>query len=504
MDLRSGELLAAEEAAEELALIASGVLSSFLGTTRVTRSPAAVIMAARRSPERAEENSERAFSAPRRLPWPRGSFSTNEAKRMQKKTTRRSFLGSAVAGVALPAVFPGGFLRAASPNERVLTGHIGLGGMGTGHLNFFRDHAAALCDVDSDHLDRAAAIIGRYVPKYRDFRDLLDQKNLDGVVIATPDHWHGVMAVLACEAGKDVYVQKPASVTIEEGRAMVNAAQRCGRVMQVGSQGRSTPAAYQSAAFIQNGEIGRVREVDCWHVENPVGGFQPTTAAPTKLDWDLWLGPMRHTDYNVERVHFNFRWFVEFGGGQIRDRGAHVLSCALFILDADNRGPVWIEATGSPPQKGLWDCPTKMEIKYVFEDPDLVIYWRQPGNARDPFKNRDFGARYLGERGELVVGGGDGGTYAEPRAAEYEIPAGGKQPYRSPGHEQNWVDCIRSRKKPIMTIEAGHAVCVLCVLGNISYRLGRGLRWDAANERVLGDEEANRLLARPNRAPWRI
>ena len=426
---------------------------------------------------------------------------------MPPKVTRRVFSKrtfTSLAAVAAPAVFPKGFLGAAAPNEKVLTGHIGLGGMGTGHLNFFRRHVGALCDVDTTHLDRAAKIVGRYVPKHRDFRALLDQKDLDGVVIATPDHWHGVMAVLACEAGKDVYVQKPASKTIEEGRAMVDAAERCGRVMQVGSQGRSTHAAFQSAAFVQNGNIGRVREVNCWHYENPVGGAAGVGPAPSNLDWDMWVGPVRYMGYNADRVHFNFRWMLELGGGQIRDRGAHVMSCAFFILDADQQGPVRVEATGTPPPKGIWDCPTKMEIKYVFKDPDWTMYWRQPGTPVAPMQGKGFGSQYVGDRGSLVVGGGDGGTFAEARALEYEIPAGGKTPYRSPGHEQNWVDCIRSRKKPIMTIEAGHAVCTLCVLGNMSYRLGRGLSWDPQREQVIGDEEADRLVRRPNRSPWRI
>ena len=428
---------------------------------------------------------------------------------MKETTSRRGFLGRSLViggGLAAPAIFPGGFLGAQAPSEKILTGHIGLGGMGTGHLNFFRKYAGALCDVDTSHLNRAARIIGRYVPKYRDSRDLLDQKNLDGVLIATPDHWHGVMAVMACEAGKDVYVQKPSSSNIEEGRAMVNAAQRCGRVMQVGSQGRSTHAAYASASYVRNGMIGRVKEVDCWHYENPVGGGKPDGPPPSNLDWNMWLGPMRYMDYNVERVHFNFRWFLEFGGGQIRDRGAHVMSCALFIMNADGQMPSYVEATGKAPDHGIWDCPTKMEIKYVFKDPDWVMYWRQPGNGHPhaPGKVHGFGSKYIGDKGALVVGGGDGGTHGEKKALEYKIPDGGNFPYKSPGHEQDFINAVRSRKKPIMTIEAGHAVGTLCILGNISYRLGRGLNWDAKNERVIGDEEANRLIARPNRSPWRV
>ena len=423
--------------------------------------------------------------------------------------TRREFLKRAAgvgAALGAPCLFPRGFLGAASPNEKVISGHIGVGGMGTGQLNFFRDMAGAICDVDETHLRRAAQRVGRYVPLYKDFRSLLDQKDLDGVLIATPDHWHGVMAVLACEAGKDVYVQKPSSVTVEEGRKMVEAAQRCGRVVQVGSQGRSTRGAYDSCAYVRNGMIGRVHEVECWHYENPVGGFGPDSDPPAHLDWNLWLGPARYVPYNVDRCHFNFRWFLDFGGGQIRDRGAHVMSVVLFLMNSDSIGPTTVEATGTAPPRGLFDCPTLMDVKYEFKDPDWVMYWRQPGSPRpgEGFGLKRYGAVYRGDKGELVVGGGDGGTWSESKAQAFEIPSDGYHPYRSPGHEQDWVDCIRSRKQPIMHIEAGHSVATLCILGNISYRLGRKLHWDPVNERCIGDAEANRLLARPNRAPWRI
>jgi predicted dehydrogenase len=424
---------------------------------------------------------------------------------MQTASSRRDFLKRTSAlclGLGAPAIFPRGFLGAASPNERIFTGHIGVGGMGSGHVRSLRDHVGALCDVYEPHLERNAREVGRYVPLYKDFRELLDQRDLDAVVIATPDHWHGVMTVLACEAGKDVYVQKPASVTIEEGRAMVQAAERHGRVVQVGSQGRSTDAAYKSCRYIQNGMIGRVTEVDCWHYENPEGGTKPDSDPPPGLDWDLWLGPVRYMPYNEDRCHFNFRWFLELGGGQIRDRGAHVMSVALWIMDSDHIGPATIEATGTPPRLGIWDCPPRMEVKYEFEDPDWTLYWRQPGTRHMPDKG--FGARYTGEKGVLLVGGGDGGTFAEPKAAEYEPPSDGVHPYKSPGHEQDWLDCIRTRSKPIMHIEAGHRVATLCILGNISYVLGRKLHWDPVTERCIGDEEANRMLSRPNRAPWRI
>lgn len=424
---------------------------------------------------------------------------------MTQTLHRRRFLGQLAASGAgallAPAIAHRGFLGAASPNERIITGHIGVGGMGSGHLNNLKGQCGAICDVDEQHLQKAAGVVGRYVPLHKDFRALLDQKDIDAVFIATPDHWHGVMAIYACEAGKDVYVQKPASVTIEEGRKMVEAAERCGRVMQVGSQGRSTPAAYQACRYIRNGMIGRVKEVACWHYANPEGGLQPDCDPPPYLDWNLWLGPVRYLPYNPERCHFNFRWFLELGGGQIRDRGAHVMSVAMWCMDSDQKPPVSIEATGTAPRKGIWDCPIDMEVKYEFKDPDWTMWWRQPG---EPKLGAGYGAVYHGEDDDLIVTGGDGGCGTEAKAMSYEPPANGVHPYKSPGHEQDFLNCVRSRQKPIMTIEAGHAVSTLCILGNISYILGRKLQWAGKEERVIGDPEANRLLARPNRAPWHL
>ena len=424
---------------------------------------------------------------------------------MKDGLTRRRFLGGAVrtatAAAMAPAVFTRGFLGAQSPNERIVTGHIGVGGMGSGHLNGLKENCGAICDVYEPHLQRAAGAVGRYVPLYKDFRELLDQRDIDAVFIATPDHWHGVMSIYACEAGKDVYVQKPASVTIEEGRKMVEAAHRSGRVVQVGSQGRSTEAAYKACRYIRNGQLGKVKEVACWHYPNPVGGFKPDTDPPATLDWDLWLGPCRYVPYNEERCHFNFRWFLEFGGGQIRDRGAHVMSVAMWCMNADATGPVSVKATGTSPREGIWDCPVDMEVEYVFKNPDWTMWWRQPGK---PELGAGYGAKYFGEKDTLIVTGGDGGCGTERKASEYEPPADGVHPYKSPGHEQDFMNCVRTREKPIMTIEAGHAVSTLCILGNISYILGRKLQWDAAAERVVGDEEANRMLTRPNRSPWRI
>ena len=200
-------------------------------------------------------------------------------------------------------------------------------------------------------------------------------------------------------------------------------------------------------------------------------------------------------------MHFNFRWLIEFGGGQIRDRGAHVMSVALFVNGADEQPLHSVEATGTPPKEGLWDCPVDMEVKYEFKNPDWTMYWRQPG---EPKLGHAFGATYVGEKDSLIVTGGDGGCGTEDRAMNYVPPSDGCQPYKSPGHEQDWVDCVKSRKRPIMHIDAGEAVARLCLLGNLSYILGRKLYWDAETGSVKNDPEANRMLSRPHRSPWRI
>lgn len=225
------------------------------------------------------------------------------------------------------------------------------------------------------------------------------------------------------------------------------------------------------------------------------------TPPPPELDWDLWLGPARWMPYNPNKVHFNFRWLLDFGGGQIRDRGAHVMSVALWCMNADQQGPVSVEATGEPPHQGIWDCPPTMEITYEFKNPDWTMTWSQPG---EKLLDAPFGAKYWGDKDTLIVTGGDGGCGTEEKAMQYTPPSDGVDVFRSPGHFENWLDCVKTREKPVMDIEAGYRVAVLCILGNISYRLGRKLEWDAEKEQVINDDEANRFLKLVGRGPWNL
>ena len=442
------------------------------------------------------------------------------------KASRRTFLSASASATLGLTIVPSSVIASPAPSDRLNFGHIGIGGRGRRFLRplsgldqkivpwenlggqadrFLRPVlSTALCDVDSSRLDMAATVVGGRPRLFKDFRRLLELKDLDAVVIASPDHWHALMTIMACQAGKDVYVEKPASKTVEEGRAMVTAAERYGRVVQVGSQGRSQDPAYHANKYISNGQIGTVRKVLCWHYENPEGDWTPDAEPPQGLDFDNWIGPARRITYNEKRTHGRFRWMLDFGGGQIRDRGAHVMSVANWIMKADDKGPVSVEATGDPYHDGMYDSPQHMSVTYEFKDPDWTLVWAQPGVLSEEMEAR-YGAVYWGDTGRLTVTYGDRHfTDTEQKAKDYKIPHGGVEVFRSPGHGENFEDCIRSREKPIMHIESAHRVATLCILGNISYRLRRKLDWDWVNERVRNDEEANRMLSRPGRGPWHL
>jgi predicted dehydrogenase len=445
-------------------------------------------------------------------------------------SSRRKFLQTGVsAGVFLFDIVPAralGLQGQPAPSDTINLGHIGIGGRGRQFLrpeaslgqkipappNLGGDGAriqtaarsVALCDIDAQRLDEAATRVGGRPKTYRDFRRLLEDKDVDAVVIGSPDHWHALMTIMSCQAGKDVYVEKPACNTIEEGRAMATTADRYGSVVQVGSQGRSQPAAYHAASYIRNGQLGTVREVLCWHYASPQGDWTPDSDPPSGLDYDMWVGPARWLPYNARRTHGAFRWMIDFGGGQIRDRGAHVMSIANWIMDCDHTGPVSVDATGDPPPDGMYDSAVTMRVVYEFKNPDWTLVWAQPGTASAEIEAR-YGAVYHGDKGRLTVTLGDGqNTATEQKAKDYRAPIDGVAVYRSPGHIEDFLDCVKTRGKPIMHMEAGHRVASLCILGNLSFQLRRKLEWDPVAERFKNDEEANRLLSRPGRGPWHL
>ena len=444
------------------------------------------------------------------------------ARRTFLKATGATVLGGAAIG--FPQFIPARVFASSDrpgANERLTLGFIGVGGMGGHHLNEMvkrvktgEINIAAVCDADEKRLANALKKAGPPADAYRDYRFILQRKDIDAVVIATPDHWHAVQMVHAAECGKHMYVEKPACCTIEEGQAMIAAAKKNKVAVQVGSQGRSQPEAYSAHLYIANGMLGAVRKVTCWHYASPSDDKPvPDTNPPPELDWDLWLGPLAWRPYNARYCHGTFRWIMESGGGQIRDRGAHVMSNALYFMNADRTGPVSIEAKGTVPTRGLWDTAIDMEVVYQFKNPDWTLVWAQPGEKIPYFDEsrkkkegiRDgYGAVYHGDKDKLVVWVGDSQVYTEPKAVNFKKPPGGVEVYRSPGHYEDWFNGIKTGARTIMNIEAAVATANLTVLGNLSLILGRKLHWDPVKQEIIGDEQARRMISRPQRYPYHL
>jgi predicted dehydrogenase len=455
-----------------------------------------------------------------------------------KLINRRRFLKVSAAAVGtaaigFPDIIPATALAAPGrpgANDRLTLGHIGVGGKGTNLLNYSMGRVergdvnlAAVCDVDEVRLAKALAKAGPTATPYRDYRYLLERKDIDAVVIATPDHWHAVGMVHAAQCGKHVYVEKPACCTIEEGKAMARAARDNKIAVQVGSQGRSQAECYLANRYIANGKIGKVSKVVCWHYASPADvNPVPDSAPPPELDWDLWLGPLAWRSYNSKYCHGTFRWIMESGGGQIRDRGAHVMSNALWIMNADRKmfasprqpaPPVTIEATGTVPTMGLWDTAITMDVTYRFADPDWTLIWSQPGE-RTPYFDQEkakqlrirdtYGAVYHGSSDNLIVWVGDGQVYTETKAVEWQPGPGAREVHRSPDfdHTEDWFQAIKTGRESVMNIEAGVAAAYLTVLGNLSLILGRKLTWDPVKQEIVGDETARRMMSRPQRHPY--
>ncbi len=426
--------------------------------------------------------------------------------------TRRQLVGNAAA-FAIPTIVPSGVIGMRGrqgANDRIVTAVIGTGGMGSSHV---RPDTAALCDVDDAHLAAAAARVTKAVPMlYKDFRRVLDRKDIDAVFIGAPDHWHAIMAVMAVQSGKHVYSEKPTARTIEEGRAMLNAARYHNRVMQIGAQGRSNPSAAAAARYIRNGGIGAIERVDIWHPVNfSTNDFGLPQAPSSSLDWNMWLGPARWIDYHPLRCHFNFRWFMDFGAGFIRDRGNHALNVVAWCTDLDSyNGIVTCEASSTPHLTGCFDSPAAMEVTWKFQNPTWTLTWSQPGKANARFPG-EWGATYKGKSDDLVVLGGDGGCSTEPKAMEYKSSSSGFEPYMHPvdadpteRHRLNFLDCCKTGKLPATDIAIGHKVIQLCILGNIANVLGRKVTYDLAKEEFIGDEAANRMRGDSYRSPWKL
>ena len=414
---------------------------------------------------------------------------------------RRSFVSAA-------AITAASYQRVMGANERVNVGLIGAGGQGRGDWARFLKQsdvdAGAVCDVYAPHLEKGLAMSGNKARSYTDFRKLIEQKDLDAVIVATPDHWHAIPTILACQAGKDVYVEKPLSLTVEEGRVMVKAARKYDRVVQVGSQQRSGEHYKRAIDLVRGGKLGKVSHVQAGNIRNSMPGFGkfPDAPPPADLDFDMWLGPAPARSYNQLRVIYHFRWFWDYSGGQMTNWGAHDLDIARWAMNV--RSPLSVSGYGGRfAIEDGGETPDVQEVLYQF--PNFVLTWsvREMNAAgRGGFEfHGTHGNLALSRRGFKVTGEQWGTGDARKSMLEESTDPGSEQPE---AHVRNFIDCVKSRKRPNADVEEGHLSAILCHLGNIATRLGRSLKWDADKEQIVGDAEANRSLSKQYRKPWEL
>lgn len=424
------------------------------------------------------------------------------------KISRRAFVRQSMTLAAMPYIVPAAVLGkngGISPSEKITIGCIGVGSHGTGvnlqsYLAQPDAKVLAVCDVDSNHLRRAEKMVNK---KYgnsecgttKDFRDILARKDIDAVMISTPDHWHVLMSIMAAKAGKDVQCEKP-TLTIHEGKALVETIRRYGCVFQTSTEDRAMGVYHRMAELVRNGRIGRLKKIEVILPKQPGRPGDPTPQpVPPELDWDMWLGPAPYAPYTKDRVHFQFRWIKDYSGGIICDWGTHLFDTAQWANDTERSGPVAIEGTGTYWDGGLYDTVKEYDVTYRYANG--VIMTCKPGNPSIKFIGTDG---WLGNRGWL----------ASLEASSNEILHSVIQPneihlYTNPGREhRDFLDCVKTRKDPYFPVDIGHRVSTVCHLGNIAIETGRKLKWDPEKEIFPEDRAANRLLSRAMRSPWRL
>lgn len=353
----------------------------------------------------------------------------------------------------------------------------------------------AVCDVDTRHNDEGEKIVGSKVEKYRDYRELLQRDDLDAVIVATPDHWHTLTALAAVRKGLDVYCEKPLTLTVEEGKVLVEAARARGTVFQTGSQQRSDARYRLACELIRNGRIGKVLEVEARIGRNPQGGPFHEAAPPAELDWNMWLGQTPEVAYIPERCHYEFRWWRAYSGGKMTDWGAHHNDITQWALGKDGSGPISVNATGSawPILPNCYDFPESFVATCTYDN----------GTVLKTMSDGENGNLFKGENGWIFVNRSKIEA-SDPKLLEEPLGPDATRLYVSNDHMGNFFDCIRSREKPICDVEIGHRSVSVCHLENIALNLRRELKWDPSAERFVDDEEANKLLRREMRKPWTL
>jgi len=446
------------------------------------------------------------------------------------QTTRRAFMGTA-------ALTAASYQRILGANDRIGVGFIGFGLIGKQHVTDFKKFSdidiVGLCDTYQPRVDEGLKFIGNPNTKgYADFRKMYENKDIDGVVVATPDHWHALLTIMACAAGKDVYVEKPMTVFIDEGKWMVQAARKYNRIVTVGTQRRQGKGVAAAKKVVESGVLGKIHSVRLSSFRNIYPGFgkTPVSDPPPGFNYDMWLGPAPKKAYQAHRGIYHFRWFWDYSGGQMTNLGAHIIDQILWIMNV--KGPSLVMSTGG--RYALEDdgeTPDLQDAQWVFPTFTMNCAIREANASRG-----DPGQVYLGTKGSMTMTGGytvasetkidpvndiprfqghpiGGPVYTDVKGTPFipAPPSGGVQSdprYGTGGedtmamNERDWLDCMKSRKRPLCEVEDGHRVAISCNLANMSLRLKRAIRWDPEKEQVIDDKEAAAMCVRPYRAPW--
>src|SRR5579885_399259 len=436
--------------------------------------------------------------------------------------SRRTFLGAVSATAA-------SYKRVLGANDRVQVGFIGFGLIGRQHVHDFKNQSdvdlAAMCDVYQPRLEQGVAACGQRARPYRDFRKLLDDKDLQAVVVSTPDHWHALLTIMACAAGKDVYVEKPLTLFVKEGRWMVEAARRYNRVVQVGTQQRSGRHYQHARRILQEGYIGKIMSVRMGSFRNIMPGFSnpPDGAAPSDFDYDMWLGPAPKRPYNPRRGLYHFRWFWDYSGGQMTTLGAHEIDIVHWVMNL--LGPQSASSEGG--RLSLIDdngeTPDTQDALLAY--PNITVLWSHREASRG--RGAGEGLEFFGTKGSLFITRSGFQVFPDQKVPpQNHVPQFSGMPVGGPthvagvtpvpwteavkearsndllgAHARNFLDCVKSRREPIAPVEDGHRVATACHLANISLRLGRTIKWDSEKEECIGDAEASAWRERPYRAP---
>jgi predicted dehydrogenase len=453
---------------------------------------------------------------------------------MKRRTfLHRAGLGSLIA--AYPSIIAPRISRAASPSDRITVGFIGLGNQSTIDLPTFLGNddvqVVAVCDVnqgsrgykqpeqflgrepgrqqvDAHYAQQTKSGTYRGCRAYSDFRELLASDDIDAVVIIVPDHWHAIMTIMAARAGKDIYCEKPLSLTLDEGKLMRNAVRRYGRILQTGSQHRSGPAARLACELVLNGHIGKLERIETFVPENnaeePGRGWQ-AAPVPEGFDYDMWLGPAPDAPYHPGRCLYRFRFLLDYSGGQVTNFGTHMLDIAQWGHGSDHTGPVRFDDLDSEwPEAGcLYNTATKVGFRAVYEDGVSLTCQTKPKTSLCRFVGSDGWIQY--QSGKLEHSD-NVHPVLSPNDRRLPVSNEGRSEnnykYYLADHVRNFLDAVKTRRDPISPVECGHRTASLCHLGNLAMRLKRTIHWDPATEQVLGDSQAASLLSREPREPW--